>query len=419
MELKYELNLLETNNDFKELKQFYANKSSLDIIGVSRKEYVHSNFLYWILDDKEHHNLNTTALKYLLEMYLFSNTEKIKEIFNIDYKEYLKDRDFEIKDLKIEREKDTKKYGRLDLFLNFNIQKQNYKKEINMIIENKIYSLENENNGEMQTNNYYKWLENEKKNTVPIYIYLTPNDSEPVNDNFKRIGFESYIRNIVERCYFEVDNLYSKNIIEDYLRSLTFNDGTETLAITRKEMILTANIWKQFSRTIEEIIETENKDKLKNYKKNNIQSYNTLINILNIIVADKIGDVEENMKNKIKDSIGKNEYEYKGIVYKKGLRNKALKDLALAIVTNYSKGKNFETIENTLKGVCTTAKGMPLLIENEALKINKESDKEWDGWYFDTKDKLITIGSKNYALYAWWNNTEIKELIEITGEDAR
>ena len=63
MELNKNLTRLVNSASYKQLKDFYEKRSSLDILGISRKEYVHSNFLYWLLNDKSNHKLGTLPVK--------------------------------------------------------------------------------------------------------------------------------------------------------------------------------------------------------------------------------------------------------------------------------------------------------------------------------------------------------------------
>ena len=84
--------------------------------------------------------------------------------------------------------------------------------------------------------------------------------------------------------------------------------------------------------------------------------------------------------------------------------------MALAIIKDYSKGKSIEELSNDLKGICTTAKGLQLLVNAE--EISKNEDLK--GWYFENESESIPIDGTYYSLYAWWNNEEIQELIKLT-----
>ena len=117
------------------------------------------------------------------------------------------------------------------------------------------------------------------------------------------------------------------------------------------------------------------------------------------------------MKKKIDDILGNaKEYKFGKETYKSGSRQNSLKKLALAIIKDYANGKSIEELSNDLKGVCTTAKGLQLLVKSE--EISKNEDLK--GWYFENESELIKIGDTDYSLYAWWNNEEIQELIKVT-----
>ena len=66
MELSTDFQLLCDSAEFKELANFYANKSILDIVGISRLEKVHSNFLYWLFNINESHQLGTIPFRNFL-----------------------------------------------------------------------------------------------------------------------------------------------------------------------------------------------------------------------------------------------------------------------------------------------------------------------------------------------------------------
>ena len=73
--------LLKWKNDknIQELKEFYDTKSFSAILGVERREMSHSNFIAWILNDKESHHLGQFAIKQLLDILLEYGEEKIKK----------------------------------------------------------------------------------------------------------------------------------------------------------------------------------------------------------------------------------------------------------------------------------------------------------------------------------------------------
>ena len=101
----------------------------------------------------------------------------------------------------------TDNFKRMDIVLKY--------KGLWIIIENKIESLENED----QTNEYYKYINKIKGYNDAIYIYLKPNynKSKPINDAFKIITYDRFIeslKSIKESDYKELDKFkYLKEFI--------------------------------------------------------------------------------------------------------------------------------------------------------------------------------------------------------------
>ena len=50
------------------LEKYYSAPSYSEILGVSRKESSHSNFLAWLLNDKESHSLSDFPMRKFLEI---------------------------------------------------------------------------------------------------------------------------------------------------------------------------------------------------------------------------------------------------------------------------------------------------------------------------------------------------------------
>lgn len=418
MELNEGLTKLVDSDCYKQLKDFYEKKSSLDIFGISRKEYAHSNFLYWLLNDKSNHTLGTLPLKRLLGIFTdtisqeyFKGNLNISELGKITY------HDYSITDLEIYREYDIKEYGRLDLFLTFNlsisINEKSVDKKVVMIIENKIYSDENDD----QTEKYYEWLNtNFDTNTIiPICIYLTPFKAEPKCTEFKNIIYSRLVRNVIEPSLYQSNNEYAKNIIRDYLRCFTFNenDSKDSILITLKELILVNYLYEEFGETINNMINTDD------IRQNEIYNDNksVLNNILRILaqknVSDEIGVPDYSMKKKIDEILGNaKEYKFGQETYKSGSRQNPLKKLALAIIKDYAQKNqlSIEELSNDLNGVCTTAKGLQLFVKTEEITSNEDLKD----WYFEKENELINFDGNNYSLYAWWNNEEIQKLIDRT-----
>ena len=103
------------SEEFNDLANYYERPTYLDILGVSRKEVVHSNFLGWLFDSKSNHTLGDYAVRKLLEVcydYLPQNIQGLVAMGN-----------YEISNLNVSREIKTDNSGILDIFMNFDLAK--------------------------------------------------------------------------------------------------------------------------------------------------------------------------------------------------------------------------------------------------------------------------------------------------------
>ena len=58
------------------LDKYYSTKSYSEILGVSRRELSHSNFIAWLLNNQESHDLSSYPIKKFLEILVISSQEK-------------------------------------------------------------------------------------------------------------------------------------------------------------------------------------------------------------------------------------------------------------------------------------------------------------------------------------------------------
>ncbi len=186
-----------------------------EILGISRAEIRHSNFLGWLLDPNEGHGLREFVLKRVLrDLFMDERVSGLNSI-DADILDY--------KNVEIRRE-----WQNIDLLIIL--------PEIVVCIENKVDSKEHSD----QLNRYRKIIEEhytEKKHK--IFVYLTPEGDQPETDfenyiPYSYIRFADIINNLME---VNNDTLNSKtnNYISDYLtilkRTIMQNDILNELAI--------------------------------------------------------------------------------------------------------------------------------------------------------------------------------------------
>ena len=242
--------ILNFRNDIDTLKleHYYKAPSYAEILGVSRKENCHSNFLAWLLDDAESHSLSYFPIKKFLEILANPKNEKFFDNHKELYDAIITD-DISISELKIEREK-TVSSGNLDLYLAMTIHYQNsatdsnIETDLNIILENKVTSKEHKE----QTQRYYDYFNGLEKNDnlLRLYIFLTPLSTIDLDEleepecsckEFIQINYQALVDYIFQPILNRDINDKIKIIIQDYLQSLSqpaLNDDTDY----KKELVM-------------------------------------------------------------------------------------------------------------------------------------------------------------------------------------
>ncbi len=259
--------LLKWKNDknIQELKEFYDTKSFSAILGVEQREMSHSNFIAWILNDKESHHLGQFAIKQLLDILLEYGEEKIKnsleEYNKINTKELKFDNLYKalmlnsyiIEDLEIGVEQGLKG-GRIDILVSMTIRsdKENIElpEKVNIIIENKVDSSEHSN----QTTKYYNYYTkaDKYKKSLNLFVFLLPISTSKLSkqivksEHFININYQLLADNIFERALtLDISNRV-RFIISEYLLSLRKPSKKGTvMAIGKLEEELLKDFWEK------------------------------------------------------------------------------------------------------------------------------------------------------------------------------
>jgi hypothetical protein len=161
--------------------QIQQKMSLMNILGVSKKELPHSNFLAWFFNVNESHNLGDYVIKEFIKIYFQEN-----ELSNFGNKSSLSVFEFALMnfdDLEVRRE-----HKNIDLIL---ISQKN---QLCIVVENKIKS--SEKNG--QLDRYKKYIEEDsayKNFKYKIYIYLSLENQQidkedyPLNQDSCRLKY--------------------------------------------------------------------------------------------------------------------------------------------------------------------------------------------------------------------------------------
>ncbi len=246
------------------LESYYGTKSFGEILGVSRKELAHSNFIAWLLSGQESHNLGNYPFKKFLEILLLSSKgqqlDKYKKLFDATITG-----DLTVNDLRIVTEKSIKDVGRVDIFIEAEIEFFDEFKNLRVVIENKVRSKEHSD----QTTKYFDYYESKgDANWINLYVFLTPISGIALSDlEEPECSCKEYIQtnyqNLVDYLLEPILNMdtsgKTKMIIREYLQSLsqpTQNEDDEEhkqgliMAIGNEERELLTHFWERNQKLI-------------------------------------------------------------------------------------------------------------------------------------------------------------------------
>ena len=273
-EIDYASIMLQFNNDpdFIKLRDRYATKSFLEIMSTDRSETRHSSFLAWLLEGKdfpvkEQDHPIIHLLDILIRRESEQSTEKLvpDEIKNMVLSRNIKS--IQIHEVSTEKLiKDLspiQSIDRLDIYIHCTIELKNeQRKDIEFIIENKVGSKENgpkvsgsKDSGPKEKrdfpNKYSKYLEitqteryyyacndeakDYRKSREKIFIYLTPMSNDDLSDfdnlgedqkskdgHFININYQDILDNIIEPLLSSEDiSTRIHTLLNEYVLSLS------------------------------------------------------------------------------------------------------------------------------------------------------------------------------------------------------
>lgn len=209
-DVETQLKELILDEDFASLQNL-ANKevNLMDILRVSNRELAHSNFLAWMFNPSESHNLGDFAIKEFIKIYFLGN-----QFQNLGNESGLSVFDFvqmDFSDIDIRRE-----YKNIDLILLSN------KNKFCIVIENKIYSTEKIG----QLKKYREFVETEYVDFKhKIYIYLSLNEQEITEEEYDYYIQLNYVHiiklidKILSSQYLNLSN-QTRFVFDQYLQTI-------------------------------------------------------------------------------------------------------------------------------------------------------------------------------------------------------
>lgn len=287
------------SESYANIRTYYSRRNIFGILGKSRDEVTHSNFLAWLLTSNESHSLGTLPMMYLLRLLNFSATQRRNQTsFLPDYVEdLLLTSKTKLTEVTVTREQaispDKNTFPRrLDLFCKVTLSSEEEYKIFYVAIENKIGSSETIIRGVGQTESYYEWLEKKYGAGNVIYVYLTPKTSIALDelarqdcrcDKFIQINYQELLDYTIQPCTLENMPTDAKFLIEDYIRCLEDSPlyvsestgGIWKMASSEKERELLTKFWLENEQLIRaamdvvfENVDEETQQKIKEAERN-------------------------------------------------------------------------------------------------------------------------------------------------------
>lgn len=292
------------------LKAYYSRSSLFDILGISRWETVHSNFLAWILNPNASHKMGYEPLrKFIRLLYLASNTQtNTTNNFAQEMKVPVITDTYRLEDVNVVNEQATPSRARMDIYIKGGIQlnpeSSEQRRTLQIIIENKIDSSEHN----FQTQKYYNSCveqQNEDKRDIILAAYLTPDISNKCSDErYLRITYQQ----LADEVLFPLNNVQKSPmasfLIDEYLRNLgraPFQNES-----TKKKRTIMA-------------IEPYEKELIREFYESN---QDLIMAIVNVLANDEDVQLDEKQRESLKSinagtfsNRDSNNYKYNGTLY--------------------------------------------------------------------------------------------------------
>ena len=208
--------------------------SILDIYGIARSETHHSKFLAWLFNPNESHNTGELALRKLLNIAVRRGIEQNNQSEDFQWfkKTVLTSATHAstsasnvqvLTESYVEAQGKKGAKGRIDILIQ-NVELGT--EPINIVIENKIYSNEHDE----QTTTYFEGINKKFPDKKNIFLYLTPkpNWEMPIKNgpscickDFIEINYQDILTEVLTSILEEPISSATKIAIEDYIHCIT------------------------------------------------------------------------------------------------------------------------------------------------------------------------------------------------------
>lgn len=243
----------------KKLRNLYSKKSLMEIYGINRKEIRHTSFLKWLFSKES--TVSDIAVGYLLDI-LTASKFLDAELVNGDLLGKLILGNYSIGSIIVKENYSNGIKGEIDLLIKCTIDEF----DVEIIIENKIYSAESNN----QTQRYYDSY-NKSKDANTFFVYLTPISSIELQEletpectckHFIQINYQNILDSIISPLLKEEDlNNKTYYVLTDYIKALANpvenkKNTHKFMAITKEESDLLTQFWEENKDLIQKAAES-------------------------------------------------------------------------------------------------------------------------------------------------------------------
>ena len=207
------------------IKDLYSNGSYNEILAVGRKEASHSSFLSWLFDMNGSHGLQGFALLQLLKIVLRRGLQQRVKSELGQFMAEIYNEKVQFNDMTVSKEVFVNT-GRTDIEIRSSVALGSTRKNLHIIIENKVKATEREH----QTQKYYDYYSlNLGKDDCLVGVYLSPKHDEILNaqnkpscscKEFVEINYQDVLSDILEPALQRSINERVKFIIKEYIRCL-------------------------------------------------------------------------------------------------------------------------------------------------------------------------------------------------------
>ena len=212
-------------------KNYYSDYTIFDQFNFFRYEDIHTNILSSLFMINNPYNLGSYPLQKLLG--LLNKKDK--------YKTNIKDEDiYDIRNINTKCQEVIDK-NRLDLKIDFMTSDKKY----SIILENKVLSIEHDN----QCARYYNYYKNKNDDVNYIFVYLSLEREPNIScDKYICINYQELISHVIEPCSYKYSDINPKIIsLDTYLSSFSklyeYFDNKYIIPITSYGKSLTINLY--------------------------------------------------------------------------------------------------------------------------------------------------------------------------------